>query len=134
MWIFAGTDEDKSSYSEKQESEEPETGDIYKAKSLASGGDVNSTYERNLMLEEEMTAGAEKISIGNFREKFNIKRSSHGPSHDQTINGLPVPTDNNGYNGNEQVNCKLFPTRNILFFQKKLQILLIFKIVLKLCL
>ena len=103
----AGTDEDKSSYSEKQESEDVETGDIYKGtkNSLTSGGDVNS-YERNLMLEEEMTAGAEKISIGNFREKFNIKRgNSYGLSHhhDQTINGLPVPPSDNGYNGNEQV-------------------------------
>ena len=106
----AGTEDDKSSYSEKQESEEVETGDIYKGTKnlVTSGGDVNS-YERNLMLEEEMTAGAEKISIGNFREKFNIKRGNSYGYHDQTINGLPVPPSDNGYNGNEQVLLLICP-------------------------
>ena len=60
---------------------------------------TDNSYERNLMLDEEMTFGAEKISIDNFKEKF-----ATNPFSEQTINGRSVSVAaGNGYGENEQV-------------------------------
>ena len=82
----------KSSYS-------LETAESFKSPSkTAVPSSTDNSYERNLMLDEEMTFGAEKISIDNFKEKF-----ATNPYSEQTINGRSVSVAGNGYGENEQV-------------------------------